>query len=174
MTDDAPIAPVVLHPVRLQIVQQLSGRNLTTAQLHAALPRVTQATLYRHVATLVDAGIVDVVDERRVRGAVERTLALGDRMAHVDQDELRTMSDAQLRAAFLVFLGDLAESFDRLVDHDDVRLRDYLGFGRSPIYVDSDDLAVIQSGLAELLAPYRTERAEGRRRLSLATVLLPD
>ena len=97
--NDSSIADVVMHPVRLRIIQQLGGRSLTTAQLRAALPDVTQATLYRHVATLVDSGILSVVEERKVRGAVERTLALGDRMAHVDQTELRAMSDAQLRSA---------------------------------------------------------------------------
>ena len=42
---DSSIADVVMHPVRLRIIQQLGGRSLTTAQLRAALPDVTQATL---------------------------------------------------------------------------------------------------------------------------------
>ena len=173
--DDSSIADVVMHPVRLRIIQQLGGRSLTTAQLRAALPDVTQATLYRHVATLVDAGILSVVEERKVRGAVERTLALGDRMAHVDQAGLRAMSDAQLRSAFLAFLGDLSADFDRFVDSEDATLRDFVGFGRVPLYVDATDLAAIQAGLSELLAPYLSEtRDDGRRRVSLATVLVPE
>ena len=173
--DDSSIADVVMHPVRLRIIQQLGGRSLTTAQLRAALPDVTQATLYRHVATLVDAGILSVVEERRVRGAVERTLALGERMAHVDQTELRAMSDAQLRSAFLAFLGDLSADFDRFVDSEDATLRDFVGFGRVPLYVDATDLAAIQAGLSELLAPYLSQAdGEGRRRVSLATVLVPE
>ena len=76
MGKTSPIAEVVLHPVRLRIVQQLGGRRLTTAQLRAELPDVTQATLYRHIAALIDAEIVTVVDERRVRGTIERALAL--------------------------------------------------------------------------------------------------
>ncbi|WP_239525531.1 MULTISPECIES: helix-turn-helix domain-containing protein [unclassified Microbacterium] len=173
--NDSSIADVVMHPVRLRIIQQLGGRNVTTAQLRAALPDVTQATLYRHVATLVDAGILSIVEERRVRGAVERTLALGDRMAHVDQAELRAMSDAQLRSAFLAFLGDLSADFDRFVDSEDEILRDFVGFGRVPLYVDAAGLAAIQAGLSELLAPYLSEtRDAGRRRVSLATVLVPE
>lgn len=166
-----------MHPVRLRIVQQLGGRNLTTAQLRSALPDVTQATLYRHVAVLIDAGILQVVEERRVRGAVERTLALGERMAHVDQAELRTMSDANLRSAFLAFLGDVAGDFDRFLDADDEDLRDFVGFGRAPLYVSAEDLAVIQTGLAELLAPYMTENTSPdgeRRRVSFGTLLIPD
>lgn len=174
MGGNTSIADVVLHPVRLRIVQQLGGRNLTTGQLRSSMPDVTQATLYRHVASLIEADIITVVEERRVRGAVERTLALGSRMAHVDQDGLRKMSNAQLRSAFLVFLGDLSADFDRLVDSDDAASRDFLGFGRGPIYANAEDLAAIQAGLNELLAPYTAESAEGRRRLSLATILIPD
>ena len=173
--NDSSIADVVMHPVRLRIIQQLGGRSLTTAQLRAALPDVTQATLYRHVATLVDSGILSVVEERKVRGAVERTLALGERMAHVDQTELRAMSDAQLRSAFLAFLGDLSADFDRFVDSEEATLRDFVGFGRVPLYVDAAGLAVIQAGLSELLAPYLSEtRGADRRRVSLATVLVPE
>ncbi len=126
MTKTSPIAKVVLHPVRLRIVQQLGGRQLTTSELRSALPDVTQATLYRHVAALIDAEIVTVVDERRVRGTVERTLALGDRMAHVGHDDLAAMSDAELRNAFVTFLGALGESFDKFIEDDDRSLRDYL------------------------------------------------
>lgn len=167
------VTDVVTHPVRLRIVQQLGGRRLTTAQLRDALPDVTQATLYRHVAFLVDAGILEVVGERRVRGAVERTFALGERMAHVDHDELKTMSDAQLRTAFLAFLGDVGGAFDRCVADSEAATRDFLGFGITPLYVTTDDLTAIQAGLGELLAPYLSD-GQGKRRVSLATVLVPE
>lgn len=172
MEEKSPIADVVLHPVRLRIVQQLGGRSLTTAQLRAALPDVTQATLYRHVATLVDSGILAVVDERRVRGAVERTLALGERMAHVDREELRQVDASQLRTAFVTFLGEVAADFDRFLAGDPA-LRDYSGFGRAALYVDEDDLARIQAGLDELLSPYFEARGD-RRRVTLSTILTPE
>ena len=83
------------------------------------------------------------------------------------------MSAAQPEA-FLVFLGGLAEDFDRLLAAEDEDLRALLGFGRGPLYADADDLAALQAGIAELLAPYQEDRGEGKRRLSLATVLLPE
>lgn len=168
------ISETITHPVRLRIIQQLGGRSLTTTQLKAALPEVKQATLYRHISALLDAGLLAVVEERKVRGAVERTLALGERMAHVDHDGLRAMSDAQLRESFVVFLGELAADFDRLLERGAPDLRDLLGFGRGPLYADAEDLAHIQQGLAELLAPYQEESGTGKPRLTLATVLLPE
>lgn len=174
MASKSTIADVVLHPVRLRIVQQLGGRQLTTGELRAALPSVTQATLYRHVAALIDAEIVTVVDERRVRGTIERTLALGKRMAHVGHDDLNAMSDAELRNAFLTFLSALGESFDTFIENEDRNLRNYLGFGTTPLYVTTDDLAQIQTRLAELLAPYQTDSGGDRTRIALTTAVIPS
>lgn len=174
MPDGTALAKVVLHPVRLRIVQQLGGRNRTTAQLREALPDIPQATLYRHVAALLDAEVVAVVDERRSRGAIERTLALGDRMAAIDHAELSAMSSAQLSTAFLAFLGDVTGDFDRFLGADSPEARELVGFARTPLYVSREDLATIQAGLAELLTPYLTEREDGQQRVNLATILLPD
>jgi len=174
MRKQSPIADVVMHPVRLRIIQQLGSREVTTADLRSALPDVPQATLYRHVAALVDADILTVVEERRVRGAVERTFALGERMAHVDHDELRAMDAHELQRAFLTFLAHLGETFDRASAVGDPSFRDFLGFGQLQLHVTAEDLAVIQSGLGELLAPYIGAAGDDRRTVTLATALIPE
>ena len=70
-------ADLLLHPVRLRIVKAFLGeRALTTGQLAEELEDVPSGSLYRHVALLVKAGVLQVVAERRVRGAVERTYML--------------------------------------------------------------------------------------------------
>ncbi|TWD84401.1 helix-turn-helix protein [Kribbella amoyensis] len=173
MAKQSPIADVVMHPVRMRIIQQLSGRELTTAQLRDALPDITQATLYRHVAALIEADIIAVVAERKVRGTVERTLALGARLAVADLAELRAMDTAQLRSMFLTFLGHLGESFDTFLAAEDPELRDYLGFGMTQVYVGPDDLPKLQAAINEALAPYLSDRP-GTRRLGLGSVLIPE
>ena len=173
MRKTTPIADVIMHPVRMRIIQQIGTRELTTTELRETLPDVATATLYRHVAALVDAGIVAVVGERKVRGAVERTLALGERMAHVDRDELQTMGAEQLRHAFLTYLGQVAERFDASLASDDAQARDYLGFGMTQLHVTTDDLAELQTRLGELLAPYLDADRKDARAVTLATILLP-
>ncbi|MCK0092573.1 helix-turn-helix domain-containing protein [Rhodococcus sp. HNM0563] len=172
MDGEPSIADVVLHPVRLRIIQQLGGRSLTTAELRKELPDITQATLYRHVSALIDAQVVTVVDERRVRGTIERTLALGERMAHVGQDDLDAVGNAELRSAFVSFLGMLGKEFDKFIDSGDRTLRNYLGFGATPLYVDTDDLAEIQAKFNEVLASYRTEK-DNAIRITFGTTLIP-
>src|SRR5256885_7059234 len=66
-------ADLLLHPVRLRIVQAFLGdRALTTSALAAQLADVPPASLYRHVARLVDAGVLAVVAQRRAPGALAR------------------------------------------------------------------------------------------------------
>lgn len=174
MPQERPIADLVLHPVRMKIIQQLGGRRMTTTQLREALPEVKQATLYRHVSALLEAEILTVVDVKQVRGAVERTLALGKRMAHVNEEELRSMDDVALRSAFMTFVSGLSADFERLLDSEDPELRGLMGFARAPLYMDADDLAELQAAFTNLLTPYLQERRSGQRRIGLATILIPE
>ncbi len=78
-------ADLLLHPVRLRVVQVLLGdRVLTTGELHEELPDVPAATLYRHVGLLADAGVLAIVSERKVRGAAERRYRLVPAAASAD------------------------------------------------------------------------------------------
>lgn len=65
-------AHVLLHPVRMRVVLVLGTDDLTTKQIHERMPDVAQASLYRAVARLVEAGIITVVERHRRGGAMER------------------------------------------------------------------------------------------------------
>src|SRR6266498_1424634 len=136
-------ADLLLHPVRLRIVQAFLGdRALTTSALSAELADVPTASLYRHVARLVDAGVLQVVAERRVRGALERTYVLRVAAASIGLDQIAAMSADEHRQAFMAFVAGLLGDFDR-----------YL-------------VRVLQPRLANPPAP-------GRKRRILGTILLP-
>ena len=58
----------------MRILQALYDADpQTTAQLRERLPDIAPATMYRHIATLADAGVLEVDSEKRVRGTVERS-----------------------------------------------------------------------------------------------------
>src|SRR6266536_6589940 len=82
-------ADLLLHPIRLRIVQAFLGdRALTTSALAAELADVPAASLYRHVARLVNAGALAVVAEPRVRGAMANTYVLRVSAASIHQGTL--------------------------------------------------------------------------------------
>lgn len=168
---------VVLHPVRMRIVQAFLGdRELTTGQLHAEIPDVPTATLYRQVAALSRGGVLDVVDEQRVRGAVQRTYRLRTGAAYVDADGARQMSVEQHRQVFLTFVAGLLADFDRYLSRGDVDMaRDLVGFTQNAMYLTDEEMSEVVEELRAVLHPrIALPPAPGRTRRLLATVLLPD
>lgn len=169
-------ADVLLHPVRLRIVQALlDDRVLTAADLRTELADVPPATLYRHLAVLVENQVLNVVAERRVRGAVERSYALIRAAAEVSADELARMTPAQHRAAFQAFVAGLLADFDAYTAGEDVDLaRDIAGYRQVVLWLSRDEAMQMAADLNRVLGPLLTQRAAtGRRRIALSSVLIP-
>jgi hypothetical protein len=169
-------ADLLLHPVRLRIVQAFLGdRALTTSDLRSELPDVPPASLYRHVARLVDAGVLAVVAERRVRGAVERTYVLRGAAARISLDELAMMSLDEHRQAFMAFVAALLGDFDRYLARSDIDvLRDGASYQMAGMWLDDAEFADLLRDLARVLQPRLANAPKaGRRRRILGSVLLP-
>jgi hypothetical protein len=169
-------ADLLLHPVRLRIVQAFLGdRALTTSALAAELADVPATSLYRHVARLVEAGVLAVVAERRVRGALERTYVLRASAALITPDQIATMSADGLRQAFLAFVAGLLGDVDRYLASGDVDpVRDGASFRLAGLWLDDAEFAELLRELLRVLQPAAANPPrKGRRRRILATVLLP-
>jgi hypothetical protein len=169
-------ADLLLHPVRLRIVESFLGdRALTTTQLRTELPDVPAASLYRHVARLVDAGVLAVVAERRVRGALERTYVLRTSAANIGLDEIAKMSPDEHRQVFLAFVAGLIGDFDRYLARGDIDpLRDGVSFRMEGMWLDDVELMELLRELVGVLQPRLANAPKpGRKRRILGTVLLP-
>jgi Helix-turn-helix domain len=169
-------ADLLLHPVRLRILQAFLGdRALTTSQLSAELSDVPAASLYRHVARLVGGGVLQVVAERRVRGAVERTYVLRQAAARVRVGEVEAMKADELRAMFMAFVAGLLGDIDRYLSRGKPDLvRDGVAFGIEALWLDDAEFAELFQELYRALDARRANTpGKGRRRRLLASVLLP-
>ncbi|WP_031470521.1 helix-turn-helix domain-containing protein [Sciscionella sediminilitoris] len=164
----------VLHPVRLRILQLVAGRTITTSELNKALPDIAPATIYRHVAALLDTGVLTVVAQRQLRGGTERTLALGDEAAQGDQEDIGALSTEQHQRLFAVFLAHLATEFDGFIESEQDDRMDLFGYHQSMLYLSPEDLPHLQTRLMELLSPYLAPRSGTEHRVSLATLLIPE
>ena len=169
-------ADLLLHPVRLRIVEAFLGdRALTTSALAAELSDIPAASLYRHVARLVDAGVLAVVAERRVRGALERTYVLRLTAAAVGLDEVAAMSADDHRRAFMAFVAGLLGDFDRYLARGDIDLlRDGVTYRLAGLWLDDAEYAELLRELTRVLQPRLTNPPRpGRKRRILGHVLLP-
>lgn len=169
-------ADLLLHPVRLRILRAFLGdRALTTSELQTELSDVPVASLYRHVARLVDGGVLTVVAERRVRGALERTYVLRPAAASVSLDDVAKMTPDEHRQMFLAFVAGLIGDFDRYLARGDIDLlRDGVSYGMSGMWLDDAELRELSRELITALQPRLANAPKpGRRRWILGTVVLP-
>jgi Helix-turn-helix domain len=168
-------AELLLHPVRLRIVQAFLGdRELTTGRLRELLPDVATATLYRQVTTLSDAGVLEVTEERRVRGAAERTYRLRAQAASVGPEQAAELTPEQHRQAFTTFVAGLLGDFDRYLARGDIDLgRDLVGYRQTAVQLTDTELLELLDEIGAVLDRYRALPPEGRTRRLLTTILLP-
>jgi hypothetical protein len=169
-------ADLLLHPVRLRIVEAFLGdRSLTTSELRAELSDVPASSLYRHVGRLVDGGVLSVVAERPVRGTVERTYVLRAQAARINQDEVAKMTPAEHRQTFLAFIAGLIGDFDRYLAREDADpIRDGVNFGMAGMWLTDTELLELGRELYAVLQPRLANAPQpGRKRQLLATILMP-
>lgn len=171
-----PSVDLLLHPVRIRIIQALlDGSTLTTKQLKTQLTDVPSASLYRHIATLSDAGVLVVTSERPVRGTVEREYALHMPSASIGPDEARALSLDDHRRAFTAYAGVLLADFNRYIDDADADpVGDGVSFTQTALWLSDDEVAALRQQLAAVLEPMSTHGpGNGRTKRMLSTVLMP-
>ncbi len=169
-------ARLLLHPVRLRIVQAFLGdRALTTSRLAAELDDVPAGSLYRHVALLARAGVLQIVGERRIRGAVERTYTLRLPAAQIGPAEAAAMTAEEHAQAFTAFVAQLLADFDRYLaaGPPDI-VRDGAGYGMSAMWLTDAEYAEYLRDVRAILQPRLANApGTGRRRRLVSTVMLP-
>ncbi len=170
-------ADLILHPVRMRILVTLAGRQMTPAQMAAVLPDVPQATLYRQVNRLYTGGVLTVVEERPVRGTVEKVYALsGENSAFLGADDVASFTKDDHLRVFTAFLATLLGDFGRYLDSRDQpdMVADAVGYSKIVLHLNDEELAgmseIINTALLPLL---NNPPAPGRKRRLFASITLP-
>jgi AcrR family transcriptional regulator len=169
-------AELLLHPVRLRIVQAFLGdRALTTSQLAAELSDIPPGSLYRHVALLTKAGVLQVVAERRVRAVIERTYILRILAAQIQPDEAAAMTPEQHLEAFMAYVAGMLVDAERyLMTGEPDPLRDGASYRVGAMWLTDAELAdLVRDVIAVFLPRLANAPAKDRRRRMIYTVLLP-
>lgn len=166
----------LLHPVRLRIVQVLrDGEEFTTHQIRELLPDIPIATLYRHIATLVDAGVVEIADERPVRGTSEKIYCIAPTLANPTAEDLRALTPDELLTVFTVFTSGTIRDMDAYLHAGSPELvDDRVNFAQADFWASDEELDDFLGSVTEALLRLRqnTQR-DDRRPRRLTTILMP-
>jgi DNA-binding transcriptional ArsR family regulator len=167
---------LLLHPIRLRIVQALVGRPMTPLQLREALGDVAQATLYRHVNHLVEGGLIEVVDERPVRGGVERTYGVVSTAVSLGEEDLGSATAEDHFRYFATFTGTLLADFSAYLESSELDLSgDRVGYRQIPLWLTDQELDAMVSDMAQVVQRrLKNGPSPGRRRRLLSTIIMPS
>ncbi|MGH7761943.1 MAG: helix-turn-helix domain-containing protein [Candidatus Dormibacteraceae bacterium] len=169
-------ADLLLHPVRLRLLLAFANdRRLTPKQAAAALRDVPQATVYRQIERLHRGGALEVVAERRIRGAVERTFAISAGGGVLSPEELAKVTRDEQLGYFQAFLAGLIDQFDKYLERSDIDLvRDGVGYRAVVLNLTDEEFTEMAKAVNLAIGPYLTREAgPDRRRRVLATISLP-
>ncbi|MCO1657911.1 helix-turn-helix domain-containing protein [Pseudonocardia humida] len=166
---------LMLHPVRLRIVGEFSGRERSPGQLAAALPDVPHSSLYRHIAQLVGGGVLEVVAERPTGGPAERVYRVAAGADRLPAEHLDGLSADEQRRYFSVFVASLLDSLSAYAASPGARpSADGLSYNRAVVHLSDEERAQFSARLAEVvgdmlaLAP-----AAHRRPFHIASSVIP-
>ncbi len=166
---------LITHPVRLRIVLTLANAERTPQQIATLLDDVPPSSIYRHLDLLQAGGLVEVVAERKVRGATERTLRLVQHGGDLGADDVRHLRADDHGHMFLVFVTHLLGEFDRYLAQPNTDLvRDLVGFRAITLYATDTEWHHALHTINETLRPLLDVHAQaGRTPRRLATITYP-
>ena len=167
---------LLLHPIRLRIVQALVGRPMKPLELLDYLGDVPQASLYRHIKQFEGGGVLQVVGQRPVRGGVERTYAVVEDAVQLGADDLEgTVPEDHLRY-FSTFLGALMADYAAYLEHGDVdMIADRVGYRQVPLWLSDSEFDELVAEMGEAVRRrVDNEPGQQRRRRLFTTIVMPD
>lgn len=165
---------LLLHPVRMRILHAMSGGvTRTTSEMLARLPDVSKATVYRHVSLLAEAGVLEVVSEQRVHGAVERRYRLYRPRAVIDPDAAASMTLQEHRHGFAAAMAALVAEFNTYLNqgHADPTA-DKVGYRQIPLWLSQEERAELISQIHTILVSHMDNQPGPDRSLHLLSPIL--
>lgn len=168
-------ADLILHPVRIRIIQHLSKGSATVYELKEWITDVPQATLYRHLNTLHKNQIIYVTDERKVRGAVERTYALEKNTAYITAEEAAKLSKEEHMKMFMTFLSHITGEVEAYLDGDPNLSTDLFGYNQLDLYLNEEEWEDLSRGMQTLISKYIPNRpSKQNKKVTLVQMLVPE
>ncbi|MTH53544.1 helix-turn-helix domain-containing protein [Bacillus mangrovi] len=169
-------AKLLLHPVRMKIVQSLvNGKQLSSQQISGRMKDVPPATLYRHINRLLESGILEVVKENQIRGTIEKIYSLKE-AEPPSKEEVSAITKEEHMDLFLSFTNQLAGRFEDYLNQPEYDvLQDGVGFSMGSFQLSDEEFMELMDKMGSLLKEAMdNEPSPERRERHLATIILPE
>lgn len=169
-------ANLILHPVRMRIMQSLiGGKNLTVQEIAEYLSDVPQASLYRHLNKLVKGGVIESVAQNQIRGAVEKVYALTNNSGITPQEFAESSKEEKL-GVFLQFVGGLINNFGSYIEQEKIDLvKDGVSFRQIDLHLNDEEFGEFAQSLSAVFQKFiKHSPREDRKKRTIGTIIIPE
>lgn len=166
----------ILHPVRMRIMQSLlGGKELTAQEISKRVSDVPQASLYRHLNRLLEAEVLEVVEENKVRGTMEKVYALSNQLETMTAKEVKEASPQEHFGFFFGFLTNLLGDYEEYLQRENIDLeQDGVSYRQVSVYLSDEELRKLLTEIRAIVAKVIENEPTTERRLrSITTIVIP-
>ncbi|MGX8833503.1 hypothetical protein ACWG0P_04745 [Amedibacillus sp. YH-ame6] len=167
---------VMTNPIKCKLLFEINSCKQTTAKhLAEKFSDIPQATLYRYLKKMTADGILKIVEETQVRGAVERTYSVAINLSKEGAKIISNNSGEAYMQAFTQYVLGFIKLFQEYCNSDNINIQeDKSGFSLAPIYLTDEELEKVVTSIHETIKPHRdNEPAENRKLRSIGVIVSP-
>lgn len=174
---------ILMHPVRMKICQALMRNRengLTPLEMVKIIKDVPQATLYRHLQTMVDSDIVHVIKEKKVKSVSEKYYAINEEEAKIEGSEWKGLSSKEKLdyiSYYQLSLMTQYQSYLKKLDEQNSQ-EDSATFSVVELKIDEEHFTQFQNELNELMNKYYHTQSMGSEIeapvRTIAITIIPD
>ena len=157
---------ILSNPVRIQVMQYLQIHGeATTKQISEAITDIPTPTLYRHINILLKEEVLIVKEERKVRGSLERLLA-------INKDKFTAIENGNIADVAYQFLMEIYTRFQKYsMKPDKDPRKDRLSMRTRMLCLTDEEFDAFIQDIGAVMDKYG-EKADGKKR-SISFVSAP-
>lgn len=169
------IVDCLSDPYRCQLfVEILRGNCSKASELHTRFPNIPRATMYRHLKRLTEDGLIEVVDEVKKRGTVERTYAPVRKIFADMESALQSNPSEMYFTMFMQFVLSFIQQFREYCDDPNADLARECGFSMGPVLATNEEINGALREIADIIRRLGENKpAEGRKFHTVGLILSP-
>ncbi|NCD02951.1 MAG: hypothetical protein EOM00_08140 [Clostridia bacterium] len=160
---------IIMNPIRQRIIQYLiiHGQG-TTGEMKAELTDIPPASLYRHVKALFENNCIEVAEERKVRGTVEKTYRLV-------QNPIGEVTSQDISILFQTGLMSLMATFQAYFSNPDADpQKDLLSLSTSTLLLTDEEFMDMMQKIGSIFNEVIYNKAgEGRKERRITFISSP-
>ena len=165
-------ADLIIHPIRLRILQVLSRAPATTHKISETLADVPVSSLYRHLRLLLEGELIVISETRLIHGIEEKAYQIA-KVPRLTQEDLVDLSSEEHLQYFTIYLVTLLEGFKKYLESSPEidYLRDRTGYTEIEFWATGEELDQLSKSINQSIKTLMENKPSKDRRLQKLAII---